>query len=489
MAFSLHENAGDVETARVETNPGSSVKMQWGQVVEIDEAHLRASTAKKFWRSVLFQMVLFGALSFVGPAMTDAISNLGGGGLSTPFLANLATSLNYAASVLVTLFGGPLINKLGIKWACIIAAFAMPLDGSGYYVSAKYGVDWYLLLSRVIGGICNGFLYVGETTAMLSYPDQDDRGLFLGIWSAMRNTGSIVGGAINFSTNYSTSSAGGIAWSTYLIFVGFECTGVIWGFMLSPTRKVRRGDGSKVPMSADISWKAEFVALWKHLLGKKTWLIFIPAFYSFFYGGTLGTYLSLHFSVRARALSSLITPAITIPMVIAYGKLLDMRRWSQINRAWLAFAIWVIPQAGCLIWIGIEYSKYGATKTAFDYSLHTNKWAEAYLPYLIFFSSGYLCQLSLYWILGTFSTDVKSSARTGGLFRSFESLGQTVSYAINSNSNADPRNAVYVHCALLALTIPCMVFLIRMVPEVPASHDIDVDGPVVVGVTSEKDID
>lgn len=81
--------------------------------------------------------------------MSDAISNLGGGGLSTPFLANLATSLNYAAGVLVTLFGGPLINKLGIKWSCIIAAFAMPLAGSGYYVNAKYKVDWYLLFSRV----------------------------------------------------------------------------------------------------------------------------------------------------------------------------------------------------------------------------------------------------------------------------------------------------------------------------------------------------
>jgi hypothetical protein len=27
----------------------------------------------------------------------------------------------------------------------------------------------------------NGFLYVGETTAMLSYPDQNDRGLYLGM--------------------------------------------------------------------------------------------------------------------------------------------------------------------------------------------------------------------------------------------------------------------------------------------------------------------
>lgn len=74
---------------------------------------------------------------------------------------------------------------------------------------------------------------------MLSYPYQDERGLYLGtqdrspcrgtptnkswpgIWSAMRNSGSIIGGAINFATNYSNSTAGGIAWFTYLIFVGF----------------------------------------------------------------------------------------------------------------------------------------------------------------------------------------------------------------------------------------------------------------------------
>lgn len=107
----------------------------------------------------------------------------------------------------------------------------------------------------------------------------------------------------------------------------------------------------------------------------------------------------------------------------------------------------------------------------------TNRWAEAYLPYILIFSTGYLCQLSLYWILGTFSTDVKSSARTGGLFRAFETLGQTVSYAINSNAAADPRHAYYVNCAMLTIVIPCMVALIRMVPEVPASHDMDVEGP------------
>jgi hypothetical protein len=81
--------------------------------------------------------------------MSDAISNLGGGGLSTPYLGNLANSLDYAASCLIALFGGPLINKFGIKWSCMIAAVTMPLTGSSYYVSAKYSVDWYLLFSKV----------------------------------------------------------------------------------------------------------------------------------------------------------------------------------------------------------------------------------------------------------------------------------------------------------------------------------------------------
>ncbi|CAN8105202.1 unnamed protein product [Discula destructiva] len=448
------------------------------EVIDIDAAYLASGTFTKIFRSVLFQMFLFGAISFVGPAMSDAISNLGGGGLSSPYLANLANAIFYVAGCLVTLIGGPLINKIGIKWSCMIAAVSFPLSGSSYYVSAKYGVSWYLLLANVITGFTGGFLYVAETAAMLSYPNQDDRGLYLGIWSAMRSSGSVIGGAINFSTNYATASAGGIAWSTYLIFVGFECTGFIWAGLLSPTRRVRRRDGARVPTSGTVTWSEEFRALLLHAQRPKTWLVFIPAFYSFFYGGTMGTYLSLHFSVRARAMSTLLVPVCTIMMVLAYGRLLDLKRWSKGRRAWTAFTLWVVPQIACFIWIGIEYSKFKDNRAALDYVLDGRRWAEAYLPYLIIFTTGYWTQLSLYWILGTFSTDVKASARTGGLFRAFETCGQGVSYAINSTAG-DPRTAFYVNCSVLALAIPCMIFLIRMVPETPSETDMDVVEVVV----------
>ncbi|KAE9981665.1 hypothetical protein EG327_006139 [Venturia inaequalis] len=425
----------------------------------LDTEYLASRGLSKFYHSVLFQMILFGALSFVGPAMSDAISNLGGGGLSTPFLSNLANSVDYASGCLISLFGGPLINKLGIKWACVIASIGMPLGPSGYYQSARFGTDWYLLLAKAC--------YTPTSFAMD------------GTCVLIETLRSLEALPADFC---------GIAWGTYLIFVAFACTGIIWALLLSPTRLVRRRDGSRVPTSSTTSWAGELKALARHLRAPKTWLVFIPAFYSFFYGGTMGTYLSLHFSVRARALSTLITPSITVPMVIAFGRLLDTKHWSQKTRAWISFAFWVIPQAACFIWIGLEYKSFGASDVSLDYILQPRRWAAAYFPYLIVFTTGYLTQLSLYWILGTFSVDTKSNARTGGLFRAFETAGQAVSYGINSSSGGDVRIGFFVNCALLVVSVPCMWFLIGLVPDRPSEIDLDevdeVDSRVLVGVGS-----
>lgn len=47
-------------TSESETAPNLK-DLVYGQPAEIDEAYLRASKTTKFWRSVLFQMILFGA--------------------------------------------------------------------------------------------------------------------------------------------------------------------------------------------------------------------------------------------------------------------------------------------------------------------------------------------------------------------------------------------------------------------------------------------
>lgn len=47
-----------------------------------------------------------------------------------------------------------------------------------------------------------------------------------------------------------------------------------------------------------------------------------------------------------------------------------------------------------------------------------------------------LCPLAYrYWLISCYATDVQSNARHAGVFRSFEAVGQAVSYGINSHAS------------------------------------------------------
>jgi hypothetical protein len=63
------------------------------------------------------------------------------------------------------------------------------------------------------------------------------------------------------------------------------------------------------------------------------------------------------------------------------------------------------------------------------------------------------------------------------LFRSFETIGQAISYGINSKVNKTGISfPLYVNIGLLAIVIPCMVGLVMLVPAQPVDHDDVADG-------------
>lgn len=59
---------------------------------QVDMAEYQQTTPlwKRVWRHSLTQMLLLSVQAFCGPAMSDAISGLGGGGLATPETSNIA---------------------------------------------------------------------------------------------------------------------------------------------------------------------------------------------------------------------------------------------------------------------------------------------------------------------------------------------------------------------------------------------------------------
>jgi hypothetical protein len=173
------------------------------------------------------------------------------------------------------MFGGPLIGLLGIPWACLVGAIGFPLSGSGFYVLSKYGIQWYLIFAKAIYGLsrsrcrsilmpASSFLYVAESSAMISFPEEHRRGFYISLWLIARNLGSLISGGISLGLNIEGKGKGAITTTTYLAFLVLECIGVPAALLMTKTRKVIRSDGYGVPLLPKRTWKQEMRLLWEH---------------------------------------------------------------------------------------------------------------------------------------------------------------------------------------------------------------------------------
>lgn len=56
--------------------------------------------------------------------------------------SNFHTLANGGARPPVCFMGGPIVNKLGVKWALVIGSMSFPIQGSAYYCNSKFGNQW-----------------------------------------------------------------------------------------------------------------------------------------------------------------------------------------------------------------------------------------------------------------------------------------------------------------------------------------------------------
>ncbi|KAM0280327.1 hypothetical protein ACHAO9_011250 [Fusarium lateritium] len=223
---------------------------------------------KYIWQHSLTQMILLSIQAFCGPAMSDAIAGLGGGGLATPQVSNISTALRYAALAFTCFMGGPIVNKIGVKWALVIGSMSFPIQGSAYYCNSKFGNQWYLILSGAIGGIGTGCWYVAEAGAIMTLAPSGARGKYLALWIVSRNLGQLVGGAINLSKNNEKGVSGGVTPDTYIAFLIIECLA---------------SDGTKIVVAETLGTKQEIRRIAKTMTSRLIVLSAIWALWSFFY--------------------------------------------------------------------------------------------------------------------------------------------------------------------------------------------------------------
>ncbi|CAH0046681.1 unnamed protein product [Clonostachys solani] len=440
---------------------------------------------KHFWfRSVAFQVAVACFVSFTAPGMWDALGGLGAGGAAKPQAVSAGNATMYSLFAVTCLIAGGINNRIGLRNALVIGAAGMPIYGAALYTNNERPTTWFLILGSALCGISIGFYYTSEATLMIGYPHPQDRGFYLAVWQTAKASGPILGGAINLALNSQTNVAGSVSRATYIVFLCIMCMGPFVAFLLSPTERVRRKDGSRILIHKEPTTKAEMKAVFS-LLGTKRMALLVPAFFvSYFYLGFLSTWLTVYFTVRARAFSSFVTNWAGVMSSYMVGYLLDRQGINIRTRAKIAFSSILVVLLGTWTWVTIMQDKYNKMNEPPVWDWFTDGFNKGYPIIWFWVFGGQAYQQFCYWVVGQLSNDIASLNRHCGILRAFEAMGQAIAWGMQS-TNADHFVSMGLNFGLLLFCIyPTWLVLSQLEENLVVMEDAE-----VLGQPTAKDIE
>ena len=203
---------------------------------------------------------------------------------------------------------------------------------------------------------------------------------YLSYWLMYRVLGQSVGGAVNLGLNARNDKAGSLSTDTYLVFVVLQCLGPFVALLLSLPHQVQRSDGTPVLLNLQPSVKRELLAMVQILKTKKVLLLLPLIWQGTFSEALVGTYAAAHFTVRSRALGSLLSAIVAAMACYILGYLLDNQRWSINRRGKGAFLAIYAMQLAWWAWAIYTMNKYHKEQPTLDFG--QSEWSRGFAVYI-----------------------------------------------------------------------------------------------------------
>ncbi|KAI2820935.1 hypothetical protein CBS115989_3279 [Aspergillus niger] len=414
----------------------------------------KAPLKRVWYRTSLFNACVIGAVGFLAPGLWNAMNSLGAGGEEKPFLVNAANALVFGLMGIFCIFGAPIANRIGLKWALLLGAAGYPVYAAGLYTNNRFGNVWLVLVGAVACGISAGLFWASEGAIAIGYPEPSKRARYLNIWVWWRTLGPIIGNSIVLALNIKNQNKGSVGYSTYIVFIVLQCLAVPVALLLTPPDKVQRADGSPVILRVEDSWKAEFQALWK-TCKNRTVILLLPIFWAVYFNEYSGNFETYYFGVRARALIAFLSDWVTILASQIISHWLDWKRVDAKKRLTYGW-YWVIivhVTAYILGWVVQEQYTSAHKKNpdlgTMDYT--SPGFAKGAFVLFMWTFAQQTGQNWLYYLVGSMTDNIAELTRLTGVLRGQESFGEAVSYGLNTRDWYGGRVPMAVNTILLGL--------------------------------------
>ncbi|KPI38256.1 UNC93-like protein 2 [Cyphellophora attinorum] len=416
---------------------------------------------RQHWRyGVLFQATVVGLCAFAAPGLWNAMQSVGAGGQQTPFLVMAGNAVLFSLMTITCLTSSVLINRIGLRWTMCLGTTGYALYSAALYQNNRYGTQWFIYVGSAACGITAGWFWAAEGSIMLSYPRAASRGRYLAYWLAYRNSGAILGGAINLGFNATGSRLGKLDWRTYIVFVVLQCLGPGVALLLAPAKKVQRSDGTRPKQLETLPDAVELKATFRLMLRKEFLLIIPYLCYVTWSLPYIGSYMTLYFSVRSRALASLITAVAQVLSTFVMGTFLDWKRLSINQRAKYGFLGMMTLSGGIWVWAIVIQHKYQSKKPALDWV--DDGFGEGWALYVFQQIEFALTYNFGYWLIGWLAKAPVEVIRYAAVARGVEAAGQCIASGISS-TKTPPIVSAGIILALWGVAFVPAYFVVRNV--------------------------
>ncbi|QKX60790.1 uncharacterized protein TRUGW13939_07936 [Talaromyces rugulosus] len=425
----------------------------------------------------LFQLIWVGAICFLCPGMYNALTGMGGAGLTNTTLVDKMNTALYATSAVVSFGAGSIVNRLGLRMTLAFGGIGYCIYVISVLVSLYKPVAGFNIFAGFLLGVCSSLLWTAQGTIMVSYPLEQQKGRYFTLFWSIFNVGSCLGSLIVLANSIHSTTKVDVSSAVYIVFIVLMFVGALLGLLISDAKKVVRSDGSRVILMKNPSWKTELIGLWTTLRSEPTVLLLFPMFWSsnWFITYQTNSVNSAYFNTRTKALNTFLYYIAHILGAVFVGLVSDMTYFRRAVRARMMliilFALTMVIYGGGYRF-QTQYTRLSAVNIYKD-------WADpGYVgPMFLYIFYGFydvVWQGAVYWYIGALSNSGRKGANYVGFYKGIQSAGAGVMWAWDSTKPAY-MTELASNWALLAgsLVIAAPVIWMKIKDHVPVEEDLE----------------
>ncbi|CAD6892299.1 unnamed protein product [Tilletia controversa] len=401
--------------------------------------------SKKSWvrtkyDSPTFQVFLVAVVCFLTPGLYNALSGIGGGGQLDNSISEKASIALYSTFATVSFFAGSIHNKLGTRLTLWIGSLGYALYAASFLSYNLNQNAAFVVAAGAILGVCASLLWCSQGAIMMTYPTEQEKGKMIALFWAVFNLGAVIGSVIELGLAQN-NEANTVNNGTYAAFFVLMSIGSCITWLLKKPADVVRNDGSRVMVPPQASWKHEIQGLFT-ILRTDPWIILLfPMFFAsnFFYTWQFNSFNGSLFTLRTRALNSMLYWLAQMVGAFLLGILLDSTRLSRRRRACIGWAV-------CfgLVW-AVWGGSYAKQRTYTRESVHEQglggfvrldyrdggRYAGLCILYIMSGVVDAVWQCLVYYLLGAVSNDLGKLAALAGFYKALQSAGAASAFGVD----------------------------------------------------------